>query len=135
MKITVSKTLDQVAREFALAGAAFRNKEPKLLDHGRFVAFRPDPWTEFGMRLYKEWDRSAFPFGKDNWRRLWRHFGRWIGTDPRSVHRGAELPSDGMAVLMAEDHGEEFAIVCQQWVEDPGWWSWVWRPVAVIART
>ena len=130
MKITVNRTLEQVAREFALARAF--GGEPRLIEGGGFVAFRPDPRSGFGRWLYGEWEGSTFPFGEENWRHLWCQFGRWVRTNPTSVHRGAKLPKDGVAVLMVEDRGERFAVICEQWVKDPGWWDWEWYPVAVV---
>lgn len=132
MKIKVNKSLAQVAKEFAKA----RNFdwEPKLLENGEFVAFRPDSSTAFGRQFCAEWEASAFPFGEKNWRHLWSQFGRWVRTEENSVHRGAELPDDGIAVLMVEDGGSPFAVVCQQWITDRGWWDWEWHPVAILAR-
>lgn len=132
MKIKVNKSLAQVAKEFAKARSF--GWEPKLLEDGEFVAFRPDSSTAFGHQFYTEWELSECPFGEKNWRHLWTQFGRWVETSGNSVHGGADLPTDGVAVLMVEDGGSSFAVVCQQWITDRGWWDWEWHPVAVVAR-
>jgi len=47
-------------------------------------------------------------------------FNRWVETDPNSVHHGADLPDEGVAIDI-DGH------VFNQFVKDRGWWEWEWE--------
>ena len=83
------------------------------------------PWES----IWKEWEASNFPFGKDKWDKIYKHFGAWIETDENSVHHGAQLPEKGVAVLPCDG----FCLLLRQEIIDAGWWDWRWEPVALLA--
>ena len=127
MTITCNRSMLEVAKDIVLNRDISKlYQSAEIIDGyvlcGKFVG----DWKS----IWKEWESSNFPFGEENWKRIYKHFGSLVETDENSVHNGAKLPKNGVAVLPCDG----FCLLLRQEIVDSGWWHWRWDPVALLGQ-
>lgn len=120
IKVKVNKSRAQVAWEYAKDGGI--PVDPVMIDG--YAIFFPE-LNEF----WRVWRGSEHPFGVEAWKGLRKEFGRYVETSENSIHRGSQLPANGIAVLDCGD----FSVVLRQMIDDNLAWLWHWEPIAIVA--
>lgn len=124
MKIKVSKTACEMAKEIALEWAAGNREIPDYKDGFSVLRCRDFP------EIDAEWGRSDFPFGREAWEGKLAYFPEYVETDVESVHHGEKLPKGGVGVISTPIG----ALVMRQWVYDEGYWFWRWEPLVLVVN-